>query len=100
MDDTLDKIKDAIVVPIVEFLFVLALFLFLWGVVQYIININNVSGKEAGKQHILWGLVGLAIMISAFGIINFVWETVHPPGTTGIQGADIEKPELIDEQSF
>ena len=100
MDATLNLIKSNIVIPIVEFMFVLALFLFLWGVLQFVINVNNPTGKKEGTQHMFWGLVGLAIMVSAFGLINFVWESVHPAGTTGIQGADIQKPAIIDKQSF
>src|ERR1035437_9135358 len=98
--ETLAKIKSVIIIPIIELLFVLALFIFLWGVVQYIININNKDKKAEGGQHMFWGLVGLAIMLSAFGIINFVWNSVHPDGTTGIQGADIQKPDVVNKGGF
>lgn len=56
---------------VIALLFVLATVYFLWGVVQYVVG---AGGKEEqlkqGKQHMLWGIIGMAIMLSAWGIVE------------------------------
>jgi hypothetical protein len=99
--DVLTKIKTEIIVPVIEFLFVAALVFFLWGVVQYILNLNTPADRQTGQRHMFWGIIGLAIMLGAFGIINFVFNTVTNNGTTkGIGGEDIKKPDIIDQGTF
>jgi phosphotransferase system glucose/maltose/N-acetylglucosamine-specific IIC component len=92
--DILTKIKTEIVVPVIGLLFALALLYFLWGVVSYILNVNNATKKQEGQRHILWGIVGLAIMLSAFGIVNFVFNSVD------IAEEPLEKPDLLEQQTF
>ena len=72
----LEGIKQQIVNPLIGLLFAVALLYFLWGVSQFIYNSADEQGREKGKQHILWGLIGLLIMVSVFGIINLICRTV------------------------
>jgi hypothetical protein len=65
-----------IVYPIIGFLFALALVYFLWGVVKFIWNWGNPADREAGQKHMLWGVIGMAIMLSAFGIMYFIFTSV------------------------
>lgn len=66
-----------IVNPAILLLFAIALLLFIWGVIEYLIDLN-VRGKnnQKGKQHMLWGLVGMFIMVAAYGIFNLISGTV------------------------
>jgi hypothetical protein len=97
----LDKIKSEILIPVLSFLFLLAFIYFLWGVVRYIMNLNNPSGRQDGQRHMFWGAVGLAIMLGAFGIVNFVFNTVTDNGRSqGIGGKTIEKPDVIKNNAF
>ncbi len=101
--DVLSKIKSEIIVPVVALLFVAAVVYFMWGVVQYIYNMNNATKKEEGQRHMLWGVIGLAIMLSAFGIVNFVFNTVTNTNGTpvnGIDGKPIPQPDILQKQSF
>lgn len=103
MDDILSKIKSEIIVPIIGLLFAVAILYFMWGVVMYLRNLNNPTGRSAGQKHMVWGIIGLAIMLSAFGIVNFVFNTVTAPnGTTldGIDGNPIQKPDILQEGQF
>ncbi len=63
--------------PAILLLFAVALILFLWGLVQFLISLN-VTGKDTnkGKQHMLYGLVGMFIMLAAYGIFNLISRTV------------------------
>lgn len=62
--------------PIIYLLFGLALIVFLYGVFEFIKNSDNEDERKKGGQHILWGVIGMAIMFSAYGIINFVLNTM------------------------
>ncbi|MEK7621927.1 MAG: hypothetical protein AAB415_01995 [Patescibacteria group bacterium] len=71
----LDKIKTAIVDPIIYFLFALALLYFLYGVYEMIRNAESEEARKTGQQHVLWGVVGMFIMISFYGIMHLICKT-------------------------
>jgi len=72
----LTKIIDAIVNPIVGLMFGVALVLFLVGVVQFIQGADSPDKRSTGARHMVWGVVGLFIMVSVFGIMNIVCTTI------------------------
>jgi phosphotransferase system glucose/maltose/N-acetylglucosamine-specific IIC component len=74
-DTLIHNFAKVIVNPIIALLFAVALVYFLWGVFQYFLGSSSEEARKTGAQHILWGVVGLMIMISAFGIINLVLGT-------------------------
>ena len=65
-----------IVNPIIYFLFALAFLYFLYGVLIFIINADDESKRAIGKQHMFWGLIGLFIMVSVYGILDVVISTM------------------------
>ncbi len=94
-----------IVNPLLALLFSAALGYFLWGVVRFIRQAENPEGRESGKRHMIAGIIGLAIMLSAFGLIKFVFNVVTDPDSSGtrpkgINGEDIPTPSIIEKQSF
>ena len=55
----------------------IALLVFVWGIVQFMIALSNgEKGTNDGKQHMLWGLVGMFIILTAFGIMSLLQNTV------------------------
>jgi len=72
----LDKIVINVLDPIVYLMFTIATVVFIWGVFQFIRNAESVDGKEEGSQHILYGIIGLAIMLSVYGIIHILMGTI------------------------
>lgn len=79
----LNNIVAYIVNPVIRVLFGAAFVLFLWGLLQFMWNLENVGDKEGkgnkrkeGMEHLKWGLVGMFIMIAVGGIINLVISTV------------------------
>ncbi len=74
---TLDKLITTFNTTVVKSLGTLFLSLgvvaFFFGVVQYIWGIREGNEKKAtdGKQFMIWGLVGLFVMFSVYGIIKF-----------------------------
>ena len=57
---------------IVELLFVLATVYFFWGVVSYIRGTGNEEALKVGKRHMIWGIVGMTVMLGAWGIVNLI----------------------------
>jgi len=80
----LNKIVEVIVNPIIFLMFAVALVVFLWGVAEFLRNSNDASGQSKGKSHILWGLIGMAIMVSAFAIIRVALGTFDIPTPASI----------------
>lgn len=65
------KISTEILNPIIAVLFALAMAYFIFGVVAYIWNPENEEARAKGRQGMLWGLIGMFIMVSVFGIMRF-----------------------------
>lgn len=70
----LDTIKKEIVNPVITLLFAVAFLYFLYGVVLFIQADDKT--RDVGKKHILYGILGLFIMTSAFGLVNFICVSV------------------------
>ena len=73
--DILIWIKCVIVVVIIPMIFVLAFLFFLWGVFRFVAAADSTK-KEEGKKFILWGLIGLFVMTSVWGIIKILSTTL------------------------
>ena len=71
------KIADVIINPAIRGLFLLALLVFLWGVFQFIKNADNDTARQTGRSMILWGVIGMSIMVAAGGIIRIAMGTVN-----------------------
>jgi len=64
--------------------FALALLIFFYGLFQFINKAGDSTSREEGKRKILYGLVGMFIMFSAFGLIHLILVTFgiqNEPGT-------------------
>jgi uncharacterized membrane protein YidH (DUF202 family) len=71
------KIAQVIGNPIILFLMAFALLTFVWGIAEYIRGSDSDSERETGRQHMIWGLVGLFIMTAAFSILQMLVDTVY-----------------------
>ena len=61
--------ETQIIAPIILLLFVLSLVIFFWGIADFIRGAENEVARKAGRDHMIWGIVGIFIMVSAWGII-------------------------------
>ncbi|MEX0931290.1 MAG: hypothetical protein WDZ88_00910 [Candidatus Paceibacterota bacterium] len=76
MPDILEKVVEGIVNPTFLLMTVFALVYFLWGVMKFVLNMDNETERDTGKRHMVWGIVGLTIMVSVWGIINVIMSIV------------------------
>lgn len=72
----LGNIITFIVNPIVYLLIGLAVIYFLWGVLKFVHNADKPDKRVEGANHILWGVVGIAIMISVFTLVHVIKNTI------------------------
>ena len=75
----LTKIDRYILNPLLTLLFLVALAVFFWGIVQFISDTDSNTAREEGKQNILWGIIGMFIMVSVYGIIRVILQTFGLP---------------------
>ena len=68
----ISNIKKDIINPIIAFFFVLSTVVFIWGVVEMIAGAENEEKRTAGKRHIIYGLIGLFIMVASGGLISIL----------------------------
>jgi uncharacterized membrane protein YfcA len=80
IDEFLLNLNEQIFNPIIILLFVVALVYFLVGVVEFIANQDNEEAKTKGKSHMIWGIVGIAIMMGVFGIMRIIMNTLNISG--------------------
>ena len=73
----LDKFERLIIGPVMQVVFAAGFLLFLWGLVQFLWNLEESSSHEEGKQHMLWGIIGMFIMVSIWGIIGMISNTFN-----------------------
>ena len=74
-EELIARVNEAIVNPLILLLIAAATTYFVWGLMVYIANAADAVKREEGKRKIVYGLIGLFVMLSVFGIINLVLNT-------------------------
>lgn len=70
--ELINNIKDLILNPIIGFMFAVAVVMFIYGIVEYIYGADNEDKRNAGKRHMVWGIVGIFVMMGVYGILNIL----------------------------
>src|SRR3989344_2616482 len=61
---------NAVINTIIPFLVGLAVLIIIWGVFNYISGAGDEEKRAQAKQYIVWGVVGVFIMLSVWGLVN------------------------------
>ncbi len=59
--------------PLVSLIITLAVVIFIWGVFKYVRSEGD--DKAEGRQFIIWGIVGLFVIVSVWGLVNILSNT-------------------------
>lgn len=62
-----DLLNDAIMI-----LVALGLLVFIWGLAKFILSAGDTKAHDTGKALMTWGLLGLFVMGSIWGILGFL----------------------------
>ncbi len=73
--EIINKTTTQIVNPLIVLLFVVALLVFFWGIFEFVAKASDDEGRVKGKDNILYGLIGMFIMVAVFGIIRIILGT-------------------------
>jgi uncharacterized membrane protein YidH (DUF202 family) len=79
------NVDSMIINPLINLLFAVAIVIFLYGVLEFLLNQDSDEKKTAGKSHMLWGVIGITIMIGVWAILGIIINTF---GITGISPKD------------
>ncbi len=69
-------IEKVVINPLIIMMFAIALVYFMYGVTQFLLNPAKEEIRKSGKSHMLWGVVGMFIMVAVFGIMRLVLNTL------------------------
>lgn len=65
---------------IIPILFGIALLFFLWGVVKYIKNGGEPKAREEARNFMIFGIIGLFVMVSVWGLVRVLVNTFFESG--------------------
>ena len=71
----LDRINTAVLFPLITLLTAIAFLFFLYGGFKFVMGANEPSEREKGRKHMLYGVIGLLVMVSAFAILSIAANT-------------------------
>ena len=69
------KLQTAILFPLMMLMMSVAFLVFLWGVYEYVLGAADESARTTGRAHMLWGIIGFLVMISAYAILSLAAST-------------------------
>jgi membrane protease YdiL (CAAX protease family) len=89
--DLVDRAVNTIIAPIVPLLIGLAVLVFLYGVLNFTFSEGGAK-KEEGKQYMIWGIVGLFVMVSVWGLVAILQGTFNLDNKT--QNIEMSIPDV------
>jgi hypothetical protein len=72
----MDTIVAVVLNPIAMLIFAWGFFQFLWGLFLFMYKLDQSGSKELGQKHMIFGILGMFIMVAVWGIINMVASTL------------------------
>ena len=72
----INKIGENILNPLIYLMFGVASLTFAWGVYVFLVNLDNEEKRKEGGWAMLWGVLGMAVMLGAKGIVAVIKGTI------------------------
>ena len=54
----------------------IAVFVVVWGIFKFVLNAGDEEARKTGRSLILWGVIGIFLMLSVWGLVNIVRSSV------------------------
>lgn len=58
----------------------LTLLVFLWGIFRFVLGGSSEEQRTEGRKFMLYGIIGLAVMVSVWGLVNILTSTLFGGG--------------------
>lgn len=75
---------------IVPVLIALGVVFFVWGVIVYVVS-SDEEAKKKGRDRMIWGIIGLAVIVALWGLVNILTNTF---GVSGTNNTNITLPTI------
>ena len=75
LGDLFNLLKEIISDSLIPLIVAIALAVFTWGIVQYLINADNEEKRKEGRKFMIWGILALFVMISVWALVAVLTET-------------------------
>lgn len=75
-DKLVQSLIDLVLKSLVPVLFAITVVYFLWGVLKFIKSAGDTTARASGKKMMLFGIIGLAVMVSFWGIVRLLVGTL------------------------
>lgn len=100
--DFLDTIQE-LIDGAVPFIIGLGVFVIIWGIFTYLTHAAEEEKREEAKKFILWGIIGVFMMLSIWGFVNILINTfsldAQIDGEKIPQVPDLEAPDISGVQT-
>ena len=77
VDQFVRNVDKLIINPLIVMLFALAVAFFLYGVFEFLLNQENEEKRTTGRSHMLWGIIGITIMVGVWAILGIILRTFN-----------------------
>jgi len=55
----------------------IAVIVIIWAIFQMVLNAGDEEARKAGRTKLLWGIIGIFLMLSVWGLINILINTIY-----------------------
>lgn len=76
VNELVNNIIKFILMPLVYGMFGIATIVFIWGVQTFVGSADDAEARGKGAQQMIWGILGMVIMIAAVALKNIIEGTV------------------------
>ncbi len=76
----INNIGTFVLNPIILVLFTVAFVVFIWGLVVFVSHLDNEESRGTGGKHMIWGIIGMVIMVGVNSIIAIIQNTIAQLG--------------------
>lgn len=71
------NVSQLIIEPIIALILTAGVAYFIWGVAMYIWNSDSADERKKATQHLIWGVLGITIMVGVIGILRIATNTFN-----------------------
>ncbi|MBI5798650.1 MAG: hypothetical protein HZB10_01840 [Candidatus Yonathbacteria bacterium] len=65
---------------------------FLWNTFKFVMAAGDEEKRKEGQQGIIYGLIGIAVMVSVYGLVNFFTSSAGLSNTGSISAPSLTVP--------
>lgn len=90
VDSFVRSFNAVVLNPLIGFMFAVAIIVFLFGLFEFLSHTDSQEARKKGKLHMLYGIIGIFIMMSVFTIMRIILNTIGvSEGEVDVRGGGV-----------